>query len=252
MRSSGHEICECLPPCTDTRYDPEISYASFPGHGFNLTRTFKRLVEKRNLSTGTDGTQYFKWVSLSTVTYDPFQKTVKLSCQTAFILANRLLVIYYLGQMWQYFMFTTKKRRECATELTSDSELKILSVISFSFSQTNFKFPVMNFVRFFFFFFFFFFSMCSCDGWTFGPWSRHELHQRHWIILLFLRSALFFTTSCCGCPRSGNAKPIYSSSWKWRSEKRLAVLYYPNIIDQDSGVESGWTQQQQSSSPWFT
>ncbi|XP_046452018.1 pickpocket protein 28-like [Daphnia pulex] len=60
VRSHGHEICECLPPCTDTRYDPEISYASFPGHGFNLTRTFKRLVEKRNLSTGTDGTEYFK------------------------------------------------------------------------------------------------------------------------------------------------------------------------------------------------
>jgi hypothetical protein len=60
VRSRGDDICDCLPPCSDTRYEPEISYASFPGGGFNLTRTFKRLVEGRNLSSSTDGTQYFK------------------------------------------------------------------------------------------------------------------------------------------------------------------------------------------------
>ena len=60
VRSQGDKTCDCLPPCSDTRYEPEISYASFPGHGFNLTRTFKRLVTKRNLSSGTDGTEYFK------------------------------------------------------------------------------------------------------------------------------------------------------------------------------------------------
>ena len=60
VRSQGDKHCNCLPPCSDTRYEPEISYASFPGHGFNLTRTFKRLVTKRNLSSGTDGTEYYK------------------------------------------------------------------------------------------------------------------------------------------------------------------------------------------------
>lgn len=60
VRARGDKICDCLPPCTDIRYDPEVSYASFPGRGFNLTRTFKRLVQERNLSAGTDGTEYFK------------------------------------------------------------------------------------------------------------------------------------------------------------------------------------------------
>lgn len=62
VRARGDKICDCLPPCADIRYDPEVSYASFPGRGFNLTRTFKRLVQERNLSAGTDGTEYFKWV----------------------------------------------------------------------------------------------------------------------------------------------------------------------------------------------
>ena len=66
VRQNEDKICHCLPPCTDVWYDPEISYASFPGHGFNLTRTFKRLVTSLNLSSSTDSFQYFKYV------YSPF------------------------------------------------------------------------------------------------------------------------------------------------------------------------------------
>ena len=54
------DICDCLPPCTDTWYEPEISYASFPGNGFNLTRTYKRLIEAVNLTANADGNQYLK------------------------------------------------------------------------------------------------------------------------------------------------------------------------------------------------
>ena len=60
VREEGDQICDCLPPCTDVWYQPEISYASFPGHGFNLTRTFKRMVENLDLKPGTDGNAYFK------------------------------------------------------------------------------------------------------------------------------------------------------------------------------------------------
>lgn len=58
----GDEICDCMPPCSDTWYEPEISYAPFPGSGFNLTRTFRRIAEKRNLSAKTDSTGYMKYV----------------------------------------------------------------------------------------------------------------------------------------------------------------------------------------------
>lgn len=61
IRVQGDEMCQdCLPCCSDTWYEPEISHASFPGNGFNQTRTFKRLVEQRNLSSDTDSNQYFK------------------------------------------------------------------------------------------------------------------------------------------------------------------------------------------------
>ncbi|KAI9565143.1 putative amiloride-sensitive sodium channel [Daphnia sinensis] len=60
VREREDQFCSCLPPCSDVWYDPEISYANFPGRGFNLTRTFKRLVAGRNLSSSADGTEYFK------------------------------------------------------------------------------------------------------------------------------------------------------------------------------------------------
>ncbi|XP_046649315.1 pickpocket protein 28-like isoform X2 [Daphnia pulicaria] len=60
VRQNEDKICHCLPPCTDVWYDPEISYSSFPGRGFNLTRTFKRLVAGRNLSSNADSNEYFK------------------------------------------------------------------------------------------------------------------------------------------------------------------------------------------------
>lgn len=59
VRQYEDELCHCLPPCTDIWYDPEISYATFPGRGFNLTRTFKRMVAARNLSAESS-TDYFK------------------------------------------------------------------------------------------------------------------------------------------------------------------------------------------------
>ena len=54
------DFCSCLPPCADIWYEPEISYASFPGYGFNLTRTYKRLLSAVNLTTDVDGNQYLK------------------------------------------------------------------------------------------------------------------------------------------------------------------------------------------------
>ncbi|KAI9552641.1 putative amiloride-sensitive sodium channel [Daphnia sinensis] len=60
VRQKEEVFCNCLPPCTDVWYDPEISYATFPGRGFNLTRTFKRLVAGLNLSSTTDSNEYFK------------------------------------------------------------------------------------------------------------------------------------------------------------------------------------------------
>jgi len=41
--------CDCLPPCTDEWFEPEISYSSFPGHGFGLSRTYKRVADRLGL-----------------------------------------------------------------------------------------------------------------------------------------------------------------------------------------------------------
>ncbi|XP_057370231.1 pickpocket protein 28-like [Daphnia carinata] len=54
------EVCNCLPPCSDTWYEPEISYASFPGRGFNRTRTFKRIVARHSLNPGSETKEYLK------------------------------------------------------------------------------------------------------------------------------------------------------------------------------------------------
>lgn len=54
------KVCGCLPPCSDTWYEPEISYASFPGRGFNRTRTFKRIVARHNLNPGPETKEYLK------------------------------------------------------------------------------------------------------------------------------------------------------------------------------------------------
>ena len=63
VRNNGDELCyECLPPCTDIWYEPEISYAPFPGRGFNLSRTYRRLVNDLNVPAGTDGNEYLKSV----------------------------------------------------------------------------------------------------------------------------------------------------------------------------------------------
>jgi amiloride-sensitive sodium channel len=40
-------------------YNPEISNAPFPGRGFNLTRTFQRLVERLNVSRDVNTVDYF-------------------------------------------------------------------------------------------------------------------------------------------------------------------------------------------------
>ena len=41
--------------------------------------------------------------------------------------------------MWQFFMFTTKKKQECATGLTSASALRTLSVIIHSLCSNSFE-----------------------------------------------------------------------------------------------------------------
>ncbi|XP_032777886.2 pickpocket protein 28 [Daphnia magna] len=46
LRRNGIHTCGCLPQCNDQWYEPEISQASFPGRGFNSSRTFSRLTEK--------------------------------------------------------------------------------------------------------------------------------------------------------------------------------------------------------------
>lgn len=66
VRQHEDTLCHCLPPCTDIWYDPEISYATFPGRGFNLTRTFKRMVAARNLSVESS-TDYFKYVIIYSI-----------------------------------------------------------------------------------------------------------------------------------------------------------------------------------------
>jgi len=60
IRANGEQKCDCPPPCSEIWYAPEISNAPFPGNGFNLTRTFKRLVESLNLEPNADATAYFK------------------------------------------------------------------------------------------------------------------------------------------------------------------------------------------------
>ena len=62
IRAFEDQFCECWPSCAEVWYNPEISHAPFPGEGFNLTRTFKRLVAKRNLSDFTGSRAYFKSV----------------------------------------------------------------------------------------------------------------------------------------------------------------------------------------------
>ena len=58
--------CDCPPPCTDEWFEPEISYATFPGHGFKLSRTFQRLVDKINVSSKeVEHDPYFKYTSSS-------------------------------------------------------------------------------------------------------------------------------------------------------------------------------------------
>jgi hypothetical protein len=60
IRSRGDEYCDCLPPCSDTWYEPEISYASFPGRGFNRTSTYKRIEKKHKISPGMNIREYLK------------------------------------------------------------------------------------------------------------------------------------------------------------------------------------------------
>ncbi|KAK4020504.1 pickpocket protein 28 isoform X2 [Daphnia magna] len=60
IRLNDDDVCDCLPPCSDTWYEPEISYASFPGRGFNRSSTYKRIERKRKIGPGVDMTEYFK------------------------------------------------------------------------------------------------------------------------------------------------------------------------------------------------
>ncbi|XP_057370230.1 pickpocket protein 28-like [Daphnia carinata] len=60
IRLNDDDVCDCLPPCSDTWYEPEISYASFPGRGFNRTSTYKRIERKRKIGPGVDMTEYLK------------------------------------------------------------------------------------------------------------------------------------------------------------------------------------------------
>ncbi|XP_046452024.1 sodium channel protein Nach-like [Daphnia pulex] len=57
IRRNGINTCGCLPQCNDQWFEPEISQTSFPGRGFNSSRTFTRLAEKLNLEPDL---QYFK------------------------------------------------------------------------------------------------------------------------------------------------------------------------------------------------
>lgn len=60
VREREEELCHCRPPCTDVWFEPEVSYAPFPGRGFNLTRTFKRMVKDLKLEDDVDTTDYFR------------------------------------------------------------------------------------------------------------------------------------------------------------------------------------------------
>ena len=57
----GDTLCnQCLSSCSDVWYEPEISSAPFPGRGFNLTRTFQRMVAHFNLSVDLKVDEYIK------------------------------------------------------------------------------------------------------------------------------------------------------------------------------------------------
>lgn len=45
--------CDCIPPCADEWFNPQVTAAPFPGEGFRKTRTFKRLISaaRNNAST---------------------------------------------------------------------------------------------------------------------------------------------------------------------------------------------------------
>lgn len=66
MRRNGINTCGCLPQCNDQRFEPEISQASFPGRGFNSSRTFTRLTEKLNLEPDL---QYFKLIHNQAISF---------------------------------------------------------------------------------------------------------------------------------------------------------------------------------------
>lgn len=61
--SVGNGVCRnCLPSCTDVWFNPEISYAPFPGFGFNSSRTYERVKVALNLTNQTDENEFLKYI----------------------------------------------------------------------------------------------------------------------------------------------------------------------------------------------
>jgi hypothetical protein len=62
------EPCNCLPLCNAEWFEPEISYATFPGRAFfssnHSTSVLKRIATKLNLDSDTDLDQYLKYLLL--------------------------------------------------------------------------------------------------------------------------------------------------------------------------------------------
>lgn len=115
IHSRAEEMCDCLPPCSDTWYEPEISHAAFPGRGFNRTRTFRRILARRNVSLGVETNQYLTYVRVYNF-LKSYNHCRKYDLKFKRLNHDRMTCICYAGQTLRCFTFTTRKKRECDTE----------------------------------------------------------------------------------------------------------------------------------------
>lgn len=57
-------LCDCPPTCSNIWYNPEISYAPFPGQGFPFSRAFERLTSNPNVNSRKFLKEYLKYMRI--------------------------------------------------------------------------------------------------------------------------------------------------------------------------------------------
>lgn len=159
MRRNGVNTCNCLPPCIDEWYEPEISSSSFPGHGLSLSRTFQRMAENPEANglppNTTNILAYFEYVH---------NRTSKQNWTTIFNYCSRSLA----DQTLQLCTFTTKKGLDSATWQIFVLESKI-SFVSFHYIKQE----LASWINCWYI------CVDSRHGRVGKSRSGHELHQRH-------------------------------------------------------------------------